>query len=236
MGASFTFSPSTYKRVCRRCGRLPKVLSAVLWIAKEGASWRAIPKVYGYWNTIYRRFGRWCDAGVLQTLHEHFHDAVEISAILIDSTMVRVRSCAAGAPKKRGQEAQALGRTRGGFTSKINLSLSDKWIPLRFTLTAGQCNDITQASELIQGCSYQYVIGDKAYDSDAFIAEIVSNDAIAVIPPRKNRTEKRTYDKELYKRLVPVNNMFILCSHVFDLTYKHIVSTRLKKGLNDVFL
>lgn len=66
-------------------------------------------------------------------------------------------------------------------------------------MTAGQCNDITQASELIQGYSYQYVIGDKAYDADAFIAEITSQDAIAVIPPRKNRKQTRTYDKELYK-------------------------------------
>lgn len=80
---------------CRR------FLSGVLWVAKEGASWRAIPKAYGYWNTIYRRFGRWCDAGVFQALHEHFHDAGEISAILIDSTMVRAHSCAAGAPQKK---------------------------------------------------------------------------------------------------------------------------------------
>ena len=79
---------------CRR------FLSALLWIAKQGATWRAIPKVYGHWNTIYRRFGRWCDAGVFQALHEHFHDAGEISAILIDSTMVRAHSCAAGAKKK----------------------------------------------------------------------------------------------------------------------------------------
>ena len=123
--------------------------------------------------------------------------------------MIRAHSCAAGAPKKKeDKKAQALGRTRGGFTSKINLSLSDEWIPLRFTLTAGQCNDITQASELIQGYSYQYVIGDKAYDSDAFIAEIVSNDAIAVIPPRKNRTEQRTYDKELYKQRNIIERFF----------------------------
>ena len=47
--------------------------------------------------------------------------------------------------------------------------------------------------------SPHYVIGDKAYDSDAFIAEITSHDAIAVIPPRKNSTETRTYDKELSK-------------------------------------
>ena len=90
--------PSVYIGDAQDCRRF---LSALVWIAKEGATWRAIPKVYGYWNTIYRRFGRWCDVGVFVALHEHFHDAGEISAILIDSTMVRAHSCAAGAPQKK---------------------------------------------------------------------------------------------------------------------------------------
>ena len=94
-----------------------------------------------------------------------------------------------GSPRKKGgQEAQALGRTRGGFTTKLNLSLSDVCVPLRFIFIAGHRNDITQAPALIEGYSYEYVIGDKAYDSDAFIAEITSEDAIAVILPRKGRT------------------------------------------------
>lgn len=79
---------------------------------------------------------------------------------------------------------------------------------LRFTLTAGQCHDITQASELLKGYSYQSVIADKACNSDAFIAEIVSNDTIAVILPRKNRTETRTYDKELYKQRNIIERFF----------------------------
>ena len=91
-------SPNVYVGDPETCRRF---VSALLWIAKEGATWRAIPNVYGHWNTIYRRFGRWCDAGVFQALHEHFHDAGEISGILIDSTIVRAHSCAAGAEKKR---------------------------------------------------------------------------------------------------------------------------------------
>ena len=87
---------------CRR------FLSAVAWINKEGASWRSLPKVYGYWNTIYRRFRRWCDAGVFKALHEHFHDAGELSAILVDSTTVRAHSCAAGAPKKKEDKRPQL--------------------------------------------------------------------------------------------------------------------------------
>ena len=62
---------------------------------------------------------------------------------------------------------------------------------------------------LIEGYSYKYVIADKvSYDSDAFIAEITSREAIAVIPPRKNRTEPRTYDKELYKRRNLIERFF----------------------------
>ena len=80
---------------CRR------FLSALVWITKQGATWRALPKAYGYWNTIYRRFGRWCDAGVFEKLHEYFHDAGEVSALLVDSTILRAHSSAAGAPKKK---------------------------------------------------------------------------------------------------------------------------------------
>ena len=81
--------------ICRR------FLSALVWITKQGATWRGLPKAYGYWNSIYRRFGRWCDAGVFEKLHEHFHDAGEISALLVDSTIVRAHASAAGAPKRK---------------------------------------------------------------------------------------------------------------------------------------
>ena len=122
-----------------------------------------VPKVYGYWNSIYRRFGRWCDAGVFEKLHQHFHDAGELSAILVDSTIVRAHSSATGDPEKKGgQDAAALGRSRGGFTTKLHLSVSDTWVPLRWILTSGNRNDITQAPALIEGYSSKYVIADKA--------------------------------------------------------------------------
>ena len=79
---------------------------------------------------------------------------------------------------------------------------------MRFILVAGHRNDITQAPALLEGYSYEYVIGDKAYDSDAFIAEISAEAAIAVIPPRKGWTEPREYDKELYKRRNLIERFF----------------------------
>ena len=91
---------------------------------RRGATWRALPKVYGHWNTIYRRFGRWCDAGVFQAGHEHFHDAGEVSTILVDSTTVRAHSCAAGAPKKKaGKKRNAwVGAGAGSPRNSILLS------------------------------------------------------------------------------------------------------------------
>ena len=89
--------PNVYVGAPEDCRRF---LSALIWITKEGATWRSLPKVYGYWNAIYRRFGRWCDAGVFEKLHKHFHEAGAFSALLIDSTIVRAHAAAAGAPKK----------------------------------------------------------------------------------------------------------------------------------------
>ena len=71
--------------------------------------------------------------------------------------------------------------------------------PLRWILTGGEVADITQANTLIEGLCPQTVIGDKGYDADALVARIHAAGAQAVIPPRSNRTEKRAYDRHLYK-------------------------------------
>ena len=73
--------PTVYVGAPEACRRF---LSALIWITKEGATWRSLPKVYGYWNAIYRRFGRWCDAGVFEKLHDHFHEAGDFSVLLMD--------------------------------------------------------------------------------------------------------------------------------------------------------
>jgi transposase len=71
--------------------------------------------------------------------------------------------------------------------------------PLRWHLTGGEVHDITQAPALIAGLEADQVIGDKGYDSDAFVACIESSGAQAVIPPRKTRLEQRAYDRHAYR-------------------------------------
>ena len=105
--------------------------------------------------------------------------------------------CSRSFKKNGGQSSQALGRSRGGFSTKIHVSVDALGNPLRFTLTAGQSHDITKAQALI--ANYEHVIADRAYDPDDFLETIADSGAIAVIPPRSNRNTSRSYDKHLYK-------------------------------------
>jgi len=94
---------------------------------------------------------------------------------------------------------QALGRSRGGFSTKIHIAVDALGNPLRFILTAGQCHDSPQAEALIEGYSTQALIADKGYDSADLIEAVRGEGIEAVIPPRSNRREQRQYDKHLYK-------------------------------------
>ncbi len=107
--------------------------------------------------------------------------------------------CCGCVEKNGGQHKQALGRSRGGFSTKIHVTVDALGNPLRFRLTGGHRHDITQAAELVKGYQSDYVLADTAYDAQAFLEVIEDCGATAVIPPRANRKQPRTYDKYLYK-------------------------------------
>jgi transposase len=100
--------------------------------------------------------------------------------------------------RKRGQNSQALGRSRGGFSTKIHVAVSGEGQPVKLHLTEGERHDVTCAEILLEGLKPEHVIGDKGYDSDPLRQEIRSAGAKPVIPPRRNRRTRR-YDRQRYK-------------------------------------
>ena len=102
-------------------------------------------------------------------------------------------------PGKRRQGAEALGRSRGGFSTKIHIIVDALGNPVDFVLTGGQEADVTQAVPLMKSHKAGAILADKAYDSDAVVAAAKQQGAKAVIPSKKNRKVPREYDKHLYK-------------------------------------
>lgn len=103
------------------------------------------------------------------------------------------------AKKSGGQEAQALGRSRGGFSTKIHIAVDALGNPLRLLLTAGQCHDSPQAPRLVKDFEPRVLIADKGYDSDYLLESVTAKGIVAVITPKKSRLVQREYDQNLYR-------------------------------------
>lgn len=175
-------------------------VDAVHWILCTGAQWRDLPSEFGKWNTVFKRFARWSDKGVWDKLHQQFIVEPDMEWLLIDSTVVRAHPCAAGAPKKNGGQAkQALGKSVGGFSTKIHATVEALGNPVRLLLTGGQKGDATQAIPLLEGFDFAGVMADRGYDADDILDFITQNGAVAVIPAKKNRIVQRDTDWYTYK-------------------------------------
>jgi transposase len=136
----------------------------VLWIVRTGFPWRDLPEAFGDWNSVFRRFQPVERQGCLGA---HFRGDVGRSGLRISDRrfpIVRAHQHAAGA-KKWGSEDQALGRSRGGLSTKIHIAVRGLGCPVRFTLTVGQKGYAPQAATLIEGLPAEVVMADTAYDA-----------------------------------------------------------------------
>jgi transposase len=183
---------------CKNRSKIRTFLESISFIMRTGAQWRELPKCYGHFKTVHKRFLSWAKKDIWNSIIFYFSQDCDVESIMLDGSVVRAHACASGY-KKNSQEAQALGRSKGGFTTKIHALVDALGNPLRFILTPGQSSEIKQASKLIEGIQNRNVLGDKAYDCDSFIQQIELQNCVPIIPPKENRKIKRELDYTLYK-------------------------------------
>jgi putative transposase len=92
-------------------------VNAVFWLAKTGAPWRDLPERYGNWNSVFRRFSRWCKNGVWPTVLQLLGSDEDLEELLLDSTIVRAHQHAAGA--KGGSRAKLLDAREAGSAQRF---------------------------------------------------------------------------------------------------------------------
>lgn len=110
---------------------------------------------------------------------------------------------------KRGERRQAIGRSRGGRTTKIHALTDCDCRPLAFLLTGGNVADCTAADALLERMPATSILhGDKGYDSNAVRRKIENMGAAPNIPPKANRRWKNCFSPYLYRERNAIERMF----------------------------
>ena len=86
-------------------------LNALIYMCENGVKWRRMPEHFGHWHTIYMRFSRWTEKGVMLRVFQAFEEVlmvdIDLSVLSLDSTCVKVHPDGTGALKKTARSRSA---------------------------------------------------------------------------------------------------------------------------------
>lgn len=213
--------------VGKKPGRPPKwtkrqLIDGIRWRVRAGSPWRDIPPGYGCWQTVYGLFRRWQRAGVWAMLVAALQARADAAGLItwdvsVDSTISRAHQHAAGARVDSDQQKEppggvgepepvdhALGRSRGGWTTKLHLATEQGQKPLSLVVTGGQRGDSPQFQVVLDRIRVarpgrgrprtrpDRVLADKAYSSRANRAYLRRRGIRCTIPEKTDQARHRT--------------------------------------------
>ncbi len=174
-----------------------------------------MPERFGKWTTIYSRFRRWTAQGVWQRVFTRVLELADRAGQLdwsthfVDGTVVRAHPCAAGA--RGGQQHEALGRSRGGFGTKIHLRAEGHGRPFAFVPSGGERHEAAFFDELMRTGAVKrggrgrpkirpvQVVGDKGYSYHRIQRDLRRRGIRVVVPRRTNQPSRATFDAVTYR-------------------------------------
>ena len=205
-------------------------MEGILYRMRVGCPWRDLPSEFGDWNRIYRRFNSWSEKGILLEVFESLRQDPDMEWQFIDGSIVKAHQHSAGAASNQNE---AIGKSRGGNTTKIHLSVDSYGLPVMFEVTGGHVHDCKVAPEFIERLPRSdYIIADKGYDSEAVRDQVRAKQATPIIPRKGNsKIGNEDIDWSLYKYRHLVENAFARLKHYraiasrYDKLLRNYVST-----------
>jgi transposase len=174
-----------------------------------------LPKRYGCWSTVASRFYRWQKARLGQRLFEAVQQQADAEGKIngevhyLDGTIVRAHQHAAGS--SRGAEAEAWGRSQGGFSTKVHLRAADEQHLMTFVLSPGQQHEALGFEPLMAGGVVKRrgrgrpkqrprrLVGDKAYSSRTIRAYLRRIGIRITIPHKVTEHRSGPFDRAIYR-------------------------------------
>jgi transposase len=193
-----------------------RILNGILWIIRTGAPWRDVPERYGGWQTIASRFYRWRKAGIWARLFAAVQQQADAAGRLdwdihsVDGTIVRAHQHAAGA-HTGNPEAEALGRSQGGFSTKVHVRAEGGGKLMTLALTPGQRHEAVAFAALMESGAVKRgggghpkrrprrLMGDKAYRSGTIRQSRRRHGIRITIPRQQNEHRTGPFDRALYR-------------------------------------
>jgi transposase len=217
-----------------------QLIDGIRWRVRVGAPWRDVPDCYGSWQAAYGLFRRWQRAGVWQRVVTGLLAYADAAGLItwdvsVDSTIARAHQHAAGARRRPDLQKErpggvgsepadhALGRSRGGWTTKVHLACEQGQRPLSIVLTGGQRGDSPQFVPVLTAIRVprpgggrprtrpDRVLADKAYTSKVNRGHLRRRGIKATIPSKADQDANRrkkgsnggrppTFDPHIYKQ------------------------------------
>ncbi|MFB8242857.1 IS5 family transposase [Kitasatospora purpeofusca] len=216
----------------RRWADHRRTLEAIAWNYRTCSPWRDLPEELGPFQTAHKRLLRWAVDGTWQRIFAAVLASADAEDDIgwtasVDSTVCRAHQHAAGTRKKgdggRGEPADhAIGRSRGGLSTKIHLASDARARPLALVVTAGQGGDAPAFTTVMAAIRVprtgpgrprtrpDTVIADRAYSARAIRSHLRERHIHTVIPQPVDQVRNRLrrgsrggrppgFDPEAYK-------------------------------------
>jgi transposase len=206
----------------RPARRLRRQIDGVRYRSRTGCPWRDVPEWYGPWQTAYGLFRIYQRKGVWVRVSARLRTIADAEGLItwelnVDSTVVRGHQHAAGARRNSASQKEppggkvgvepddhGLGRSRGGWTTKVHASIEQGQKVMSFIVTAGQRGDSPQFEPVLAAvavsrpggigrprCRPDRVRADKAYSSAKNRAYLRRRGIKTTIPDKKDQRAHR---------------------------------------------